>query len=418
MNTPTGDPRPIIGSQGREEPRISVNSPTSLNLFDLLPTELIVRILALTTLHNLKDRDTIWPIRRGIPWPTVLSEVCKTWRDIVLDAPQVWTTAAVIAIPKSLSILEEHLKHSKGLTLHLDLFAHDQNGNHGSIFDFCTAVTLRLPSTARFRTLRIIGSSSIVVIHAVMGACTTPAWVSIEGLELVVHGENRGQASAFVVHYLGDSARRFQALRSIVLTGFRMGGPLTGREAVSKIMKLEKLHLRNCDAYSLHALCTLTMPALVTLAIDCSGQPVTQPITHSILQRTPRPLPSVRFIALYHLSTLFDLRLLLKLAPNATHLALFLDSRWRLKHALNRRLRRLVTLSLAGPFVTISEVGVALRARSENIKIVETSTAVLEWSNSSGAGDLEWLQAHTSLRLLNEEDFDMDAVLERWEHQI
>ncbi|KAG8870562.1 hypothetical protein FRB97_009651 [Tulasnella sp. 331] len=409
-----GDSLTTRGSQIKGTPWIAISDAYHSNPFDLLPTELITRILVSASFRNSNSQDTVRSIRRGISSPLTSSQVCKAWRDIVLGTPQAWITLTIAVKAKSATIVGEHLKRSKDLALHIDLLVNDSNDSFKSTTDFFRLTNSMLHLPSRIHTLRVIGNSSSSVVDTTAWTGRNSAWSAIEELELEVHGEDDGGEGLFVLRGLGGIVEWVSALRSLTISGFRMQQAFDLERWKWRVKQLEKLHLKNCDAFVLQVLEAFSMPTLVTLAIDCS----VQSIRRSVFLRAPtKALPSLRFMALYNI-WIFDMVEILHLAPNITNLALRLDGGWGLDKALHEDFHHLSTLILTGPSVKIKEVATGLRSRVEDVRVLEWSAAVVQPSNLREVEDLEWIKAHTTLRPLPETELELGSILERWEAEI
>lgn len=210
-----------------------------------------------------------------------------------------------------------------------------------------------------------------------LSACS--ALAAIEGLELDVYGNGARDPGTNVMERAAGGVAQLAALRSLVVSGFRVEMSLRRNALRMWTSRLEKLRVEACDAYVLHFLCVLDMPALVVLAIDCSASQASQPVLP--LTASVYALPSARFVALYHVPVISDVTRILQLAPNATHLALLSSGEWRLEDAIVGHLPHLDTLSVEGQSVSLGEVGAALRLRSQTVRVVEMSNAAIERSS-------------------------------------
>lgn len=330
----------------------------------------------------------------------------------MLHTHQIWTTAAVIATPKSVPVLREHMTRSKGLPVHLDFLVHHGNDDFQLTSDFIDATSAQLHSCPKLRTLCIIGYTPLSVVKAVRDCTACSALGAIEKLELDVYGHSVRHLGTNMMERVASGVAQLGALPSLAITGLRAEGSIRRNALRMWTSRLEKLHLKACDASVLHFLCVLDMPALAVLAIDCSASQVSQPglpLTASVYA-----LPSARFIALYHVPVISDVTRILELAPNATHLALLPSGEWRLEDAIIGHLPHLDTLSVGGQSVSLGDVGAALRLRLQTVRVVEMSSAAIEGASPSEADALKWIQAHTSLRPLHEEELEIERILERW----
>ncbi|KAG8875414.1 hypothetical protein FRB98_007808 [Tulasnella sp. 332] len=360
-------------------------------------------------------------IRGKVLLPFTTRQVCKQWRDVTLTTHQAWTTAAVVGNTEWYSKLAEHVHYSNGLSMHLDIV---QGRTINADKEKMKWIARFQASTlgAHFRTVRIIATTYYGIQHLVyvvgnhLGGPTS----TVEELELVRRGDDEKPSSEalYAPQRMKQALIPLKSLQRITFTGYTFEDLVNSLPSPNMFLNLQRLCLVTCDVFALRILLVLDLPALRSLMLDFTRQPRTQPTAAPILHRPITPLLAIRYLVLYNLPTLSDIRYILAHAPNASHVALSLDENYNLLETIERRIPGVKTLTLRGDGVSCQDISKILSLRKETLlEVVVDATVEKRDLHCSETRDLELIRAQAFLNVLDASELEATAVFQRWEDE-
>ncbi|KAG8982694.1 hypothetical protein FRB94_009903 [Tulasnella sp. JGI-2019a] len=377
-----------------------------LDPFSLIPNEILIYILSLSTfvadptqLASYLDRDTAFPFTALL--------ICKRWRDIIHNTPEIWGVAAIVSRPEGSSKLMEHVRRCGNnpldLSINMDM---DVIGRHGflSHLDRCHDREL----LCKIKHVRMICQrkafySTVVDMWRVVDAFNRLG-VELEGLEWIAIGSdgtpiNRDNiASVFLRAF-----ERQKRLRLLHLSGLRFFIQQRMQMDPRPLHKLEVFVLDDCDAYTIDILSYADMPVLHTLSITCSDIPCLDPTMPSVTLSTGIVrIPSVQRLTLVHIPTLQDLTKILSSVPNVKHLTL--GGRWTLEAFDNEvegfigQLESLKVMDLSTK-IDMPMMKSVVAARMGTLQEVTLDFGRGEVPDVEEMEEFKWLQKHVTLTL-------------------
>lgn len=173
--------RPLIRALGLGRPPTTIHS---------LPYETLAHIFALGRDPSpcRACSQAPWRLREGkpcackLPFPHLVSSVCRHWRTVALNTPQLWTTVPVTS-KATMSMMSEYLGRSGGRPIDVNIVILHPDSLYETDDHYPVLRYLLLEHAARWRSVSIINDKS-EVMHFLLALLNQEPFPMLEVLEI------------------------------------------------------------------------------------------------------------------------------------------------------------------------------------------------------------------------------------------